>query len=199
MIITSLGAVDPLWFSIFYSVEFEAKSTGPAILNRPREPVPYLGALVIDAGRHYFSLEWLKQVVDRLVDMSYNLLHFCLTDDQTFNILLDIHPELAFSTSADNPDLAVYSLPEVLELAGIPLNATHSTLRSILLLSTKKNHESFHRRFGIISFPLSFFFPSPFKPSQNSVPIPQNPARRTFRVSHKWFASPVIVVSVGLK
>jgi hypothetical protein len=77
--------------------------------------VPYLGVL-IDAGRHYFPIEWLKRVVDRLADMNYNLIHFRLTDDQTFNVLLDSHPELAFPTSADNPNLAVYSVSELRDL-----------------------------------------------------------------------------------
>jgi hypothetical protein len=97
------------------------RMTDTIMLGLPRKPlpfkpaVPYLGVL-IDAGRHYFPLSWLKRVVDRLADMNYNLIHFRLTDDQTFNVLLDSHPELAFPTSVDNPNLAVYSVSELREL-----------------------------------------------------------------------------------
>lgn len=97
------------------------RTTDAALLNLPRTPlpfkpaVPYLGVL-IDGGRRYFPMEWLHRVVDRLADMNYNLIHLRLTDDQTFNILLDSHPELAFPTSVDNPDLKVYSAQELREL-----------------------------------------------------------------------------------
>jgi hypothetical protein len=201
-LIISWGAVGPLWLSLFYFVEFEAKSTGPATSNHQRAPEPYLARLLIDAGTHYTRIKWLKRVVDHLADTNYNLIHFRLTDDQTFNVLLDSHPELAFPTSVDNPDLTIFPVSELRELTSIPLNVTHPALRPILLHSTK-NHKSFHKRFGIISSPLSLFFPLPssFKSSQTSAPLssPQNPARLTFRISHEWFASQVIVVSVGLK
>jgi hypothetical protein len=92
-----------------------------AILNLPRKPlpfkpaVPYLGVL-IDGGRHYFPIEWLKNLVDRLADMNYNLIHLRLTDDQAFNVLFDSHPDLAFPSSVDNPEKKVYSVPELRDL-----------------------------------------------------------------------------------
>jgi hypothetical protein len=194
LIIISWGAVGPLWLSTFYSIDFEAKSTGTATLNYPREPVPYLGVLLTDAGTHYFPIEWLKRVVDHFVEINYNLIHFCLTNGQTFNVLLDSYPELAFPTTVENPKLA-YSVSELRELSSIPLNVTHPELRPILLHTTK-NDKKFHRRLRIVSFPLSDFFPlhSHFKHSQNNVPL-----RLTFRISHKWFASQVVVVSFSLK
>jgi hypothetical protein len=94
------------------------QTTDAALLNLPRTPlpfkpaVPYLGVL-IDAGRRYFPLPWLYRVVDRLADMNYNLIHLRLTDDQSFNVLLVSHPELAFPTSVDNPDLKVYTTLEL--------------------------------------------------------------------------------------
>jgi hypothetical protein len=189
LVIISWGAVGPLWFSKFYCVDFEAKSTGHETLSHPREPVPYVGVLLTDAGTHYFRTKWLKRVVDHFVEINYVLIHFCLTYGQTFNVLLDSYPEFAFPTSVDNPNLAAYSESELRELSSIPLNVTHP--ESILLHTT------------IVSFPLSLFFPlhSHLKHSQNNVPLPssQNPARLTFRISHKWFSSQVVVVSVGLK
>ena len=56
--------------------------------------VPYLGVLV-DAGRQYYSIDWLKRLIDYLHYMRFNLIHFRLTDDQAFNIRLDSHPEFA--------------------------------------------------------------------------------------------------------
>jgi hypothetical protein len=97
------------------------RTTDAALLNLPRTPlpfkpaVPWLGVL-IDGGRRYFPMEWLFRVVDRLADMNYNLIHLRLTDDQTFNVLLDSHPELAFPTSVDNPGMKVYSAQELREL-----------------------------------------------------------------------------------
>jgi hypothetical protein len=206
LIIISWGAVSPLWFSTYYYVEFEPKSTGPATLNRPHEPVPCLGVLLTDTGTHCFRTKWLQRVVDHFVEINYNLIHFCLTNGQTFNVLLDSNPELVFPTSVKNPNLATEyssSMSELRELTSIPLNVvTHPELRPILLHTTK-NRKSFHGSFGIVSFPLSLFFPLPsrLKPSPNSVPLPslQNPARLTFRISHEWFPSRVVVVSVGLK
>jgi hypothetical protein len=97
------------------------RSTDLAILNATRTKlpfapaVPYLGVL-IDGGRHYFPMEWLKKVVDRLSDMNYNLIHLRLTDDQSFNVLLDSHPELAWPTSVNNADLKVYTVAELRDL-----------------------------------------------------------------------------------
>jgi hypothetical protein len=97
------------------------RTTDAAMLNLPRTPlpfkpaVPWLGVL-IDGGRRYFPMQWLFRVVDRLADMNYNLIHLRLTDDQSFNVLLDCHPELAFPTSVDNPGMKVYSAKELREL-----------------------------------------------------------------------------------
>ena len=77
--------------------------------------VDYLGTL-IDAGRHYFPIEWLKGAIDRLSDMNYNLIHLRLTDDQTFNVLLKSHPELAYPTAVDNEEHRVYTVNELREL-----------------------------------------------------------------------------------
>lgn len=56
--------------------------------------VEYLGVL-LDAGRHYFPVEWIYHLLDHLELLGFNLLHFRLTDDQAFNMRLDSHPELA--------------------------------------------------------------------------------------------------------
>lgn len=76
--------------------------------------VPYLGVLV-DAGRHYFSIAWLKRLIRYLFNMRYNLIHFRLTDDQAFNIRLDSHPEFA-KPSAVYSNGTVYSTSELRDL-----------------------------------------------------------------------------------
>ena len=49
--------------------------------------VKYLGVL-LDAGRFYFDISWIKRLIDIMSLLNFNLLHFRLTDDQTFNIKL---------------------------------------------------------------------------------------------------------------
>lgn len=61
----------------------------------------YLGVLV-DAGRHYFELEWLYRLMDLLQLLQYNWVHFRLTDDQTFNLQLNSWPQLAVPTPYRN-------------------------------------------------------------------------------------------------
>ncbi|CAJ1963381.1 unnamed protein product [Cylindrotheca closterium] len=62
---------------------------------------PYLGVL-IDAGRHYFELDWLYHLMDLLHLLQYNWVHFRLTDDQTFNLQLKSWPQLAIPTPYHN-------------------------------------------------------------------------------------------------
>ena len=102
------AASDPLRASSF------AVRRGSPIDIQPA--TPHLGVL-LDAGRHYFPIFWIKRLLDRLHDLNYNLLHFRLTDDQTFNVLLKSHPELAYPTAVNNPDRLVYSVQELKELA----------------------------------------------------------------------------------
>jgi Glycosyl hydrolase family 20, catalytic domain len=75
--------------------------------------VEYLGVL-LDAGRHYFPIEWIYRLLDYLELMGFNLLHFRLTDDQAFNIRLDSHPELA--QPASGSDGKVYTPNELRKL-----------------------------------------------------------------------------------
>ena len=76
--------------------------------------LPYLGVL-LDAGRHYFPVEWVKRMIYTLSVMNYNLLHFRLTDDQTFNVKLDSQPLLAYPTTIDN-NTQVYSPDELRDI-----------------------------------------------------------------------------------
>jgi hypothetical protein len=82
----------------------------------PIQPaVPYLGTL-IDAGRHYFPIPWLKKVIDLLSNMNYNFIHLRLTDDQAFHVLLQSRPQLAYPTALWNDDRNVYTAKELVDL-----------------------------------------------------------------------------------
>jgi hypothetical protein len=82
----------------------------------PHAPqVQYLGVL-IDAGRHYFPISWLKDLIDILHRMQFNFIHFRLTDDQAFNVRLESHPELAKPSAVNNPNGSVYSTDELVDL-----------------------------------------------------------------------------------
>ena len=61
--------------------------------------VEWLGVLV-DAGRHYFPLDWLKRLIVYLHRLRYNMIHFRLTDDQAFAVRLTSYPQLAFPSAA---------------------------------------------------------------------------------------------------
>jgi Glycosyl hydrolase family 20, catalytic domain len=86
--------------------------------NHEKKPLPfapktdYLGVLV-DAGRHYYPIPWMYNLIDRLHDLKYNLVHFRLTDDQAWNVLLEQTPSLAYPSHVDNPQGRVYTVPEI--------------------------------------------------------------------------------------
>lgn len=52
--------------------------------------------ILIDAGRHYFQVWWLKRLIDILAVLQFNLIHFRLTDDQAFAIQLESQPNLTW-------------------------------------------------------------------------------------------------------
>jgi hypothetical protein len=82
-------------------------------VNLPFEPsIQYLGVL-LDAGRSYFTLDWIRNLLDLLAQMNYNLVHFRLTDDQAFNVRLDCHPELAHAAWNAPTNTTVYTPDEL--------------------------------------------------------------------------------------
>jgi Glycosyl hydrolase family 20, catalytic domain len=76
--------------------------------------VPHLGVL-LDAGRHYFNVHWIHRLIDVLAALNYNLLHFRLTDDQSFNVLLNAQPLLAYPSALHN-NTRVYSPQELRDI-----------------------------------------------------------------------------------
>lgn len=87
-----------------------------SVKRLPFKPqVPYLGVLV-DAGRQYYSISWLKKLIRYLHYMQFNLVHFRLTDDQAFNVQLESHPEFAKASAVDASNGTVYTVKELREL-----------------------------------------------------------------------------------
>jgi Glycosyl hydrolase family 20, catalytic domain len=94
-------------------------------LDTPKEKlyrVPFesqvpLGVLV-DAGRHYFPIDWWKHLIVYLYQLRFTLIQFRLTDDQAFNIRLESYPKLASPVllKYNKKDKRIYTAQEVREL-----------------------------------------------------------------------------------
>ena len=89
--------------------------------------IQHLGVL-LDAGRSYFPLPWLRNMIDVLEQLNFNLVHFRLTDDQAFNILLHSHPELAQAAWNAPTNTTVYTPDELRQLV------TYASDRGIILM-----------------------------------------------------------------
>jgi N-acetyl-beta-hexosaminidase len=81
--------VDPL------GPHFDISGLRP-LKNLTPQQSKYLMGILLDAGRHYFEVEWIKQIMDVLAVLQYNLIHFRLTDNQAFHVQLDSQPDLAY-------------------------------------------------------------------------------------------------------
>ncbi len=55
--------------------------------------------LMIDVGRKYFSIQWLKHVMQLMAAVKLNVLHLHFTDDEGFRLQSRSHPELNVGTS----------------------------------------------------------------------------------------------------
>lgn len=74
--------------------------------------VRYAGVLV-DTARVYFSISDLKDIVDFIAKLGFNLLHLRLTDDRSFMLKFDSCPELA---APSVPGGSVHSVDEMKHL-----------------------------------------------------------------------------------
>ena len=76
--------------------------------------VKNLGVL-LDGGRHYYPVDWIKRMIHVISMMQYNLLHFRLTDDQVFNVQLESRPLLAYPSRL-NGNTKVYTPDELRDI-----------------------------------------------------------------------------------
>lgn len=77
--------------------------------------VKYLGVL-IDAGRHYFPIPWLKRLIHYLYRLRFNMIHFRLTDDQAFSLQLKSYPQLTMPSTTFESMNATYTPDELRDL-----------------------------------------------------------------------------------
>lgn len=70
------------------------KYTVPAILINDQPRFAYRG-LMLDAGRHFFSVAEIKRVLDMMAYLKMNRLHWHLTDDQGWRLEIKKYPKLA--------------------------------------------------------------------------------------------------------
>ena len=98
----------------YWQDHLQQASKSPQALNFTRS-IQYLGIL-IDAGRHYFEMEFLFQIIDLLQLLQFNWIHFRLTDDQAFNVKLESWPQLAIPSPYANPEQKVYTPQQLREL-----------------------------------------------------------------------------------
>jgi len=71
--------------------------------------------LLVDGGRHFFPVPWLKRLLHTMNILQYNILHLRLTDDQAFAIRLDSHPNLTCQTNLYG-STGVYTRDDIQEL-----------------------------------------------------------------------------------
>jgi len=76
----------------------------------------HLGVMV-DVGRHYFPIYWLKVLVDFLEKLHFNMIHLRLTNDESFSVRLESHPELAMPAPQDTRVYSVEDLEELVKYA----------------------------------------------------------------------------------
>ena len=95
---------------------------GDSAVPQGIQPLPltpqtqYLGVL-LDAGRHYYPTRWIKNLLDTLYVLRYNLVHFRLTDDQAFSANLTSQPNLAMPAFGYNHTYSVGELRDLVAYA----------------------------------------------------------------------------------
>ncbi|HZN17071.1 MAG TPA: family 20 glycosylhydrolase [Micromonosporaceae bacterium] len=75
-------------------------------------PVTRQRGLMVDNGRKYYSLIWLRNHVRQLAYLKYNVLHLHISDDQGFRLESSVHPEVVSPqhyTKAQIADLVAFA------------------------------------------------------------------------------------------
>jgi hypothetical protein len=100
-----------------HNVRLGDSAVPPGIQPLPLTPqTQYLGVL-LDAGRHYYPTQWIKNLLDTLYVLRYNLVHFRLTDDQAFSANLTSQPNLAMPAFGYNHTYSVEELRDLVAYA----------------------------------------------------------------------------------
>lgn len=98
--------------------------------------------LMVDVGRKYFTVDWLKQQIDEMAYLKLNYLHLHLSDNQGFRVESERHPEVVSAqhyTKAQITELIAYAarrhitvVPEI-DMPGhmAPVLAAHPELQLV--------------------------------------------------------------------
>lgn len=80
---------------------------------------------MIDTARHYLSIDTIKKTIDGLMMNKMNILHWHITDDESFPLLLKSHPELCKSTAYSQEKVYTHedvrSIVEYAKLRGVSM------------------------------------------------------------------------------
>jgi Glycosyl hydrolase family 20, catalytic domain len=98
----------------------------PLISSKFKAETQIRSGVLIDAARHFFPLPWLYGLVDFLSVLGFDLIHFRLTDDQSFVVKLNCHPSLKvtahfnrseeYYTAQDLRDWVLYAKQQGIEV-----------------------------------------------------------------------------------
>jgi hexosaminidase len=75
-------------------------------------PVTGQRSLMVDNGRKYYSLIWLRNQIRELAYLKYNVLHLHVSDDKGFRLESTVHPEIVSAqhyTKAQIADLVAFA------------------------------------------------------------------------------------------
>ncbi|MFE7393405.1 family 20 glycosylhydrolase [Streptomyces sp. NPDC057582] len=98
--------------------------------------------LMLDVGRKYFTVDWLKQQIDEMAYLKLNYLHLHLSDNNGFRVESEKHPEVVSAqhyTKAQITELIAYAgrrhitvVPEI-DMPGhmVPVLDAHPELRLV--------------------------------------------------------------------
>ncbi|CAH8858446.1 unnamed protein product [Trichobilharzia szidati] len=104
-----LHALETVLQLVFRDQNYKNAILECSIGDSPR--FPHRG-MMIDTARHYLSVETIKNVIAALSMVKMNVLHWHMTDDESFPYVSSVYPELS-SKGAYHPHSYVYEKDEI--------------------------------------------------------------------------------------
>lgn len=127
--VTLKGATEA---AVFYGIQTIYKALpltgGEALASLPAGTVkdyPRFGyrGFLVDVGRHFFSVDYLKEIIDMLALHNINYFHWHLTEDQGWRIEIKKYPEL---TKVGSYRKETITAPGSKEYDGIPVSGFYT-------------------------------------------------------------------------
>lgn len=134
------------------------------IADQPR--YPWRG-LLIDSARHFLPLWSIKHTLDAMSFSKLNVLHWHITDAESFPLQLKSQPNLALKGAWDSS--AVYSATDVAEVIKY---ANHRGIRVVVEVDTPGHSFSWGKAFpAVVALCEKLVMSSKTYPNINSVPL----------------------------